>query len=185
MRTRWRFWPLLGIIFVFAVHTDILLVSHASIERRLGIGPVTFFVAISIFSFLQLAYEYWFLGWCKRAVIEQQKKDLWGRISRWLLQEGALWGVADLVEAIFWCIEIVVAKLKILLQKINVRDHPKFRSAIIRGGYPTIFFFSILPIPGFRTPSLAVCWTANIKHGFTVIALGNAIRIAYLLWLAQ
>jgi hypothetical protein len=167
------YWPVWVFLLSGLAHTDIAIVARPVLQHRLGITLVVFTVCLLVFSSLQLWYEYWFYGWCRRVAIT----DVWA----WLTD-----GVWD------WCkahgfgppIRQIGSALQVLRDGWNgmtINGWLKRRRRVMKGtSYTALFALSVSPIPGIRGPAVAVCGVMHLRWGLALLLVGNALRNLYL-----
>ncbi|MDP3696916.1 MAG: hypothetical protein Q8R55_02680 [Candidatus Taylorbacteria bacterium] len=181
-----KLWPIFLLALVYGLsyfNTDYMLIP-ALVQTGLPRG--TILVIVCSFSFLDMLGGY--IGWSGlRSLVEKLLKDDIDFLKK-------LKGEQKTKDFIEWLQIYFTRKYLLFLNNGNgsykipiskkwLFNHfdTIFKWAVITvkgGGYLTMFFFGLSPIPGSRMIPDILCGTARWRNGFIVLAISNFLRIS-------
>ena len=155
MRTFRSYWPVAVFLASAVVHTDLAILARPALQHRLGICLSTFLLWLLVFSSMQLWFEYWFYGWCRRVAIT----DVWA----WLTDGFWDWCVA---RGFAPPIRQIGAALQVLRTRWSVATsgwRSRYHTVVAGTSYTALFLISVSPVPGIRGPVVAVCGVKKLR----------------------
>lgn len=163
-------WPVLVMLALFPLQTELLIASAPAWAPKLGIGRLVAFWIIAAVGTSKLYIGYWFWRWVIRLIADTER---FHRVQGVVRDAAMLIRAEGLSDRFF-------AELKLHHKPDEWRKHPAVVAA--RGaGYVALFGFGAAPLYGTRGPLGPVLAAAHWRGGVTALALGNIVRIAYLM----
>lgn len=179
---RWH-WQYLVPPLILILNVDWVLLP---LIKSYGVGGWTLFVGTSILAVTELICWYWFWKWFRKTSLiefahrakkgeEIQKAIALGREIEFDLKMAGLW---DEIKA------------KILNYIFNsykkaTDENNRLMRCIKRGGAGAMIILGVSPEPGTRTFGAIVCGVTGWKNGLYPLAIGNILRVAYMVGLWQ
>jgi hypothetical protein len=155
---------------LFPLQTELLIAAAPAWAPKLGFGRLAAFWIIVAIGTSKLYIGYWFWRWVLRLIADT---DRFHRLSA-LVRQGAMMIRAEGLSDRFF------AELKLRHRPDEWRKHPAIVAA--RGaGYVALFGFGAAPLYGTRGPLGPVLAAARWRGGVTALALGNIVRIAFMM----
>lgn len=174
---RWH-WQYGGAIALYILNVDWILMPKL---KWLGLNGWLLFAVTSILAVLELYLGYLFWDWFRRVAVKEFAKRA---AQSDMVQEAIEMGAEiknDLTEAGLWdkFKSRVINFLFNAYHQATDENH-RFMKWLKRGGGMGMFLFGINPEPGTRTFGAIFCGTTGWKNGLYPLAMGNILRVAYM-----
>lgn len=165
-----KYWPVWLAVISVGLNTD-LMILHFQTQFRLERDSLLWvFVSIGGLSTLKIYYSYWFYGWLAKMVVNIESvrdiSDFAREIGVELKSNGYIARIRNFVA-----------------EKLNIRTYQNSRviKLVKAGGYLPMLGFGVYPLSGTRGPTVILCRILGYFSGLCVLAVGNLIRVGYLL----
>jgi hypothetical protein len=163
-------WPVAMMLALFPLQTELLIASAPAWAPEMGIGRLAAFWIIAGIATLKMHWGYWFWRWVIHLIADTER---FHRLQVVVREGAALIRAEGLSDRFF-------AELKLRHKPDEWREHRILRT--VRGvGYVGLFGIGVAPWYGARGPLGPVLAAAKWRDGVTALALGNVVRIAYLM----
>lgn len=163
-------WPLCVAVLLTPFQTEVLIATASTWGPRLGVDSFGSFGVVALLGTAKLYWGYWLWRWIIRLIADTER---FHRLTGLVRQAAALIRAEGLSDRFF-------AELKICHRPDEWRQHRILKSAR-RVGYVILFGLGIAPVWGTRGSIEPVLAVASWRNGVHALALGNVIRIAYLM----
>jgi hypothetical protein len=163
-------WPVAVLLALFPLQTELLIASAPAWAPKLGMGRVAAFWVIAAIGTAKLYWGYWFWRWVMGLIADTGRFHRLAVVVRQAASVVRAEGFADRF----------LAELQLRHTPDEWRKHPAVAAAR-RAGYVALFGIGAAPMYGARGPLGPVLAAAHWRDGVTAMALGNAVRIAYLM----
>ena len=163
-------WPVAAMLALFPLQTELLIASAPAWAPKIGMGRLAAFWIIAGIATFKLYWGYWFWRWVIHLIADTER---FHRVQS-VIREGATLIRAEGLSDRFF------AELKLRHRPDQWREHRVLKAAR-RLGYIILFGFGAAPMYGARGPLGPVLAAAKWRDGVTALALGNIVRIAYLM----
>lgn len=171
-------WHYAGAVALYALNVDWIIMPKL---KFIGLGGWWLFLVTSVLAVLELYLGYLFWDWFRRvAVVEFAKRAAQSNVVQEAI-EVSVEIKKELKKADVWD----EVKNKIITYffttfKKATDESSRFMKWLKRGGNIGMFICGINPEPGTRTIGAIFCGTAGWKNGLYPLALGNILRVAYM-----
>jgi len=174
---RWH-WQYGGAIALYVLNVDWIIMPKLKLHSLEGWW---LFGVTSVLAVLELYLGYLFWDWFRRVAVKEFAKRA---AQSDMVQEAIEVGVEiknDLQEAALWN----KFKNRIITFLFNTYrqatdENNRFMKWMKRGGAVGMFLCGINPEPGSRSAGAIFCGTACWKNGLYPLAIGNVLRVAYM-----
>ncbi|MCC6934462.1 MAG: hypothetical protein IT406_02080 [Candidatus Yanofskybacteria bacterium] len=164
------FWPLGVAVITVPIQGDLLILFSETWRLRLGLGPAGAIVVVILITTAKMAWTYWFWGWLFDLVADTE------RIHRLV---GLARSVASLARQEGY-VDRAFEELRIRREQAH-RYGRRLLTMTKWAGCFFLFGVGSYPVWGVRSPALLGVGVAKFREGFYALALGNAVRTAYLM----
>ena len=174
---RWH-WQYAGAVALYAFNVDWIIMQTL---KLLGLGGWNLFVVTSVLSVLELFCGYLFWEWFRYIAIQEFASSA---TQSGVVQEAIGMGKEirdELKKADLWD-KIKGRVINFLFDTYKQAANPdnRFMRWFKRSGNIGMFACGINPEPGTRTIGAIFCGTAGWKKGLYPLAIGNTLRVAYM-----
>ena len=168
---KWISKDLLFLLLPLVLILNIDFVVIPALTRKEGSSGFDVFALASILATFELIYWYWFWGRIGRFFVERKtiQEDL--EFSKTIGRELKKQGFVDKVVNYF------TLKYEKLINKKS-----RISKFIKGGGCTSMFLAGAWPEPGGRTLGVISCNIFKSRSGFYALAVGNIVKVAYVVW---
>jgi len=177
---KWH-WQYAGAIALYALNVDWIIMPKL---KLLGLAGWWLFTITSILAVLELYLGYLFWNWFRRIAVQEFARHA---AQSEVVQEAIEMGSEikkDLKKADLWDkIKNRIINYFFTTFKKSTDENSRFMKWLKRGGSIGMFICGINPEPGTRTIGAIFCGTTGWRRGLYPLALGNILRVAYMVGL--
>jgi hypothetical protein len=152
------------------MQTELLIASAPAWGRHIGVGRIVAFVFVASVATAKMYWGYWFWRWVSHLIADTERFQ---RLAGVVRQAAALIRAEGLSDRFF-------AELKLRHTPEQWRKH-RVLSMARHAGYAVLFGIGATPVFGVRGPLGPILAAAGWRNGVTALALGNIVRIAYMM----
>lgn len=165
-----EFWPLVVAILLVPVQTDLLIATSGKWTSWLGVGPAVAVLFVVIIGTGKMYFSYRLWGWLRDLITDTERfqhfADVAKQAARLIWAEGF--------------VDRALASLK--LRHDQAHSYGKKLLTTARwGGSLFLFGAGLYPMWGVRAPLVVVIGVKKWHGGLCALALGSALRTAYLM----
>ena len=163
-------WPVAIVLAMAPLQTELLIALVPVWAPKVSVGQGAAFWIITVIATAKLYFGYWFWRWVLQLIADTER---FHRIQS-IIRDGAVVIRAEGLSDRFF------NELQLRHRSGEWRQHRVLRMA--KGvGYLVLFWIGAAPMYGARGPFGPILAAAKWTSGVTALALGNAVRIAYLM----